>query len=148
MRLRITVLACLLLLPAALPAVAADDAGCQPTMVDLTPPEVSALLELGTVAPVGPLRSELRAGGSEKISSRDFVIYDDQGNLIGGGNTTCTGSCGGSECSLSGCEVETAGCSHCSCSGLNCNYACTCVKKSSGRAEPAPGPAPGPDPVE
>lgn len=151
----VTLVACLLALsPAAAgtavagaaelitPAATTGTPGCTPQMVDLTAPEDYALLSLGTLVPAAPADAVMRAAGAEKVSRQEFFIQDDQGNIVGGWETTCTGSCSGGDCTLSGCEVNTGGCSSCSCSGLNCQYACTCTKKSVGSQAPAPAPGP------
>ncbi|MEM7479885.1 MAG: hypothetical protein AAF481_01815 [Acidobacteriota bacterium] len=117
---------------------------CKPLAIDLTAPAIADLLRTGDLLALGTPQVEWKAGGAVKVERQDFVIRDKDGYAIGGGTTTCTGSCAGSsDCTVSGCKAETAGCSHCSCSGIHCDYGCTCKKESSYSPAPAePGNVP------
>lgn len=140
-----------LLAVAASPAAAAEPAaGCQPTMVDLTPPDVQALLTRGELRDVGTPEVRWVAAGDgdetvTKVSRQSFYVYDDEGNIVGGGSYTCSATCTGMSCGVSGCDPWAGDCSFCNCTG-ECTTSCKCSKTAN--SSPAPEPAPGPAPAE
>lgn len=152
-RLTVTALALAAALVAAGPALAAGApaaglvadsaaAGCPSTAVDLTSPDVLELLASGRVQTVGTPEVRFVASGKgdatvTKVSEAPFVVVDDQGNLVGGGTLSCSGTCTGSWCGVNGCDPDNGDCSPCSCSG-NCSSGCSCTKTST--SEQAPGP--------
>ncbi|HSR66510.1 MAG TPA: hypothetical protein VLU25_01085 [Acidobacteriota bacterium] len=72
------------------------------------------------------------ARGPVSRSSKKFVVYSPDLDQIYGYKITCTASCPGDGCDVSGCRVDQAGnCSECHCTGEACNTECTSTKKTS-----------------
>lgn len=139
-------LAVVALVGTALPAPAQAAAGCEPRAVDLTTADVAALIGSAAEQSFAPPQVTYLASGT-KVSEQQFVLYDERGNIIGGGSVTCTGTCTGGvgeSCGVTGCDVDGGNCSPCSCTG-SCSSACSCKKQSSTKIAPAPG-SPSPDP--
>jgi hypothetical protein len=94
---------------------------------DLTP-KASAYLASSEVSQVGPTRTEYTRKGV-KISEARFEITDPDGNVLKA-VVTCTGSCSGLSCGLSGCDAWGGGCTSYDCTGSDCTSG-SCSKASS-----------------
>ncbi|MEM7479886.1 MAG: hypothetical protein AAF481_01820 [Acidobacteriota bacterium] len=120
-------------------AYAERKAGCEAVAVDDSSPTALDLLASGrAVATAAPsTRHEVVNGKDTKISSLPFVVFNTEGQAIGGGTTTCTATCSGAWCATRGCDPSATGCSPCSCDG-DCYTVCTCKKKTTAETAPAP----------
>jgi len=99
--------------------------GCTPISVDLTDLSLRKRLEGAQFTPIGtPDVVHLSSG--TKVENQQFSVLDEDGNelLV---TTTCSGSCTGIGCGVSGCHVGGGSCSECWCTGCT-GVPCTCTK--------------------
>ena len=99
-------------------------------VIDNTDPQIADLLKSAVLVPVGKTR--VKYNGAFKISSATFEDHRQMGvttplaehNLLPQVTVTCTSSCDGNSCFVSGCDASAFGCSSFACSA-GCSGSCT-----------------------
>jgi hypothetical protein len=88
----------------------------------------SAASEGGQWKPVGP--PHVRYIGNSKVSTQQYEILSPENGPAATATLTCTGTCTGNGCGVSGCDPFGGNCTGCNCTGGFCGY-CTCTKTST-----------------
>jgi hypothetical protein len=114
---------------------ASDPPACK--FVNATDPAVTALLANRTMVAIGvPTETRTSSGQvTTKVSRREFVAYDENGNAVIAA-VACSLACQGNSCTNSGCipNAGGTGCTAFSC-GPNCTGVCTQVTSSKPTAD-------------
>jgi len=113
------------------PPAAPASPGCGTKLVDLTDPGLAQRLATMTLVPVGPIAVSYQSTGVTtkiKVSRRDFIAYDEQGNAIAV-SAKCTLTCTGSSCLQRGCTPFGSGCAPWDC-GSGCTGSCVGVAET------------------
>lgn len=114
-------LSLLVLLLSTLPLLAADEAynpNCTGEVTDLTDPQLAASLESADLTQTSDVRVDLSTTDT-RVTSADFEVEGPDG-FVDRIRVTCTLTCTGSACSMSGCTPRSSG----GCTSYNCGLGC------------------------